>query len=230
MNARKLTPYDRGTRLEPQLWPLGDDPDSYGRVDFDNDESATVLTAYVEREGDGYAMHVAGMAEPLSLVVDGGGRVVPVDAELCAGIDELLDMARRGREDFEHQASYGDYTAEDRAAADRRWLLAQKVAELLRRLVEEEVPIRHARDILEALADAQDSDLAEIEITPTGLGLHWPKLDADVYVPALMQGVFGTKRWMAAQLGASGGKASTPAKASAARANGSRGGRPRKHA
>ena len=67
MNARNLTPYDRGTRLEPQLRPLGDDPDSYGRVDFDNDESATVLTAYVEREGDGYAMHVAGMAEPLSL-------------------------------------------------------------------------------------------------------------------------------------------------------------------
>lgn len=44
----------------------------------------------------------------------GDGRVVPVDAELCAGIDELLDMARRGREDFEHQANYGDYTAEDR--------------------------------------------------------------------------------------------------------------------
>ena len=76
MTDRNLTPYDRGTRLEPQLWPLGDDPDSYGRVDFDNDESATVLTAYVEREGDGYAMHVAGMAEPLSLVVDGGGRPV----------------------------------------------------------------------------------------------------------------------------------------------------------
>ena len=84
--------------------------------------------------------------------------------------------------------------------------------------------------LLEGLADAQDSDLTEIEITPAGLGLHWPKLDADVYVPALMQGVFGTKRWMAAQLGASEGKASTPAKASAARANGSRGGRPRKHA
>ena len=84
--------------------------------------------------------------------------------------------------------------------------------------------------LLEGLAEAQDSDLAEIEITPAGLGLHWPKLDADVYVPALMQGVFGTKRWMAAQLGASGGKASTPAKASAARTNGSKGGRPRKHA
>ena len=132
MTDRNLTPYDRGTRLEPQLWPLGDDPDTYGRVDFDDEESRTVQTAYVEREGDGYAMHVHGMAEPLSLVVDGGGRVVPVDRELCEGIDELLTLARRGREDFLHQASYGDYTAEDRAAADRRWLLAETVATLLR--------------------------------------------------------------------------------------------------
>jgi hypothetical protein len=131
MSANNLTPYDRGTRLEPQLRPLGDDPDSYGRVDFENEESRTILTAYVEREGDGYAMHVHGMAEPLSLVVDGGGRVVPVDRELCEGIDMLLSMARRGREDFEHQAAYGDYTAEDRAAADRLWLLAETVGKLL---------------------------------------------------------------------------------------------------
>jgi hypothetical protein len=131
MTDRNLTPYDRGTRLEPQLWPLGDDPDSYGRVDFDDEESRTILTAYVEREGDGYAMHVHGMAEPLSLVVDGGGRVVPVDRELCEGIDMLLSMARRGREDFEHQAAYGDHTAEDRAAADRLWLLAETVGKLL---------------------------------------------------------------------------------------------------
>ncbi len=34
--------------------------------------------------------------------------------------------------DFEHQASYGDYTAEDRAEADRRWVLAQAAAETLR--------------------------------------------------------------------------------------------------
>ena len=42
-----------------------------------------------------------------------------------------------------------------------------------------------------------------------GLALHWPSLDADI--PSLMQGVFGTKRWMAAQLGAAGGSATTPA-------------------
>ncbi|WP_352509685.1 MULTISPECIES: DUF2442 domain-containing protein [unclassified Mesorhizobium] len=34
----------------------------------------------------------------------------------------------------------------------------------------------------------------ESGISPTGLGLHWPQLDADVDVPALLQGVFGSKR------------------------------------
>lgn len=28
-------PYDTSARLEPQLWPLNDDPGRYGRVDFD---------------------------------------------------------------------------------------------------------------------------------------------------------------------------------------------------
>jgi protein involved in temperature-dependent protein secretion len=84
--------------------------------------------------------------------------------------------------------------------------------------------------LLEGLSSAPPDDLADIEISPSGLGLHWPRLDADFYVPALLQGVFGTKRWMAAQLGASGGKATSPAKANAARENGRKGGRPRKQA
>jgi Protein of unknown function (DUF2442) len=81
--------------------------------------------------------------------------------------------------------------------------------------------------LMEGLADASPDDLAEIEISPAGLALHWPKLDANVYVPALLQGVFGSKRWMAAQLGAVGGKARSRAKAAAARENGRKGGRPR---
>ena len=84
--------------------------------------------------------------------------------------------------------------------------------------------------LAEGLADATPADLAEIEISPAGLGLHWPKLDADVYVPALLQGVFGSKSWMAAQLGAAGGQARSRAKAAAARENGRKGGRPRKPA
>jgi hypothetical protein len=80
----------------------------------------------------------------------------------------------------------------------------------------------------EGLADAKPADLAIIEITPTGLGLHWPTLDADLYLPALLEGVFGSPRWMAGLLGRSGGLARSAAKVAAARANGRKGGRPRK--
>lgn len=92
------------------------------------------------------------------------------------------------------------------------------------------VQIAFPVNLAEGLADASADDLNQIEITPTGLGLHWPKLDADVYVPALMQGVFGSKKWMAAELGAAGGRANTAAKAAAARENGRKGGRPRRSA
>ena len=84
--------------------------------------------------------------------------------------------------------------------------------------------------LVEELADADPSNLAEIEISPAGLGLHWPALDANVYVPGLMAGALGSRAWMARELGAGGGRASTPAKAAAARANGAKGGRPRKQA
>lgn len=82
--------------------------------------------------------------------------------------------------------------------------------------------------LAEGLADASPGDLAKIEITPSGLGLHWPKLDADLYVPGLLAGAFGGKHWMATQLGAAGGSARSSAKTRAARANGKLGGRPRK--
>jgi hypothetical protein len=84
--------------------------------------------------------------------------------------------------------------------------------------------------LAEGLADATPADLAGIEISPTGLGLHWPKLDADLYVPALLRGVLGSKRWMAAQLGVAGGQVRSTAKAAASRENGRKGGRPRKAA
>lgn len=84
--------------------------------------------------------------------------------------------------------------------------------------------------LAEGLADADPRDLAVIEISPSGLGLHWPALDADLYVPALLQGILGSKGWMAAQLGASGGRIRSPVKAASARENGRKGGRPPKAA
>lgn len=84
--------------------------------------------------------------------------------------------------------------------------------------------------LADGLAGAAPEALADIEVSASGLGLHWPELNADLYVPALLSGVFGTKRWMAAQLGAAGGKSRSLAKAASARENGRKGGRPRKKA
>jgi hypothetical protein len=52
-------------------------------------------------------------------------------------------------------------------------------------------------DIAQGLAGAKAEDLAQVEITPMGDGLHWETLDADFSVAGLLAGVFGTKRWMA---------------------------------
>lgn len=75
---------------------------------------------------------------------------------------------------------------------------------------------------------ASAADLAVAEISPSGLRVHFPRIDADIYIPALVEGLLGTKRWMAAQNGKLGGQARTPSKGAAARANGKLGGRPRK--
>jgi hypothetical protein len=78
------------------------------------------------------------------------------------------------------------------------------------------------------LEDATAAQLEAVEITPGGLGLYFPRCDADFYLPALLEGLFGTRAWMAARLGSEGGKAKTPAKQKASRNNGKLGGRPRK--
>jgi hypothetical protein len=78
----------------------------------------------------------------------------------------------------------------------------------------------------QGLESATPAQLHAIEITPSGLGLHFPKLDADLYLPALLEGFMGSRKWMARRLGASGGKSKSPAKVAASRRNGRLGGRP----
>jgi hypothetical protein len=70
--------------------------------------------------------------------------------------------------------------------------------------------------------------LDEIEISPSGFGIHFPKLDADLYLPAILHGFLGSRKWMASRLGQAGGKSRSAAKQKASRANGKLGGRPRK--
>ena len=77
---------------------------------------------------------------------------------------------------------------------------------------------------------ARPADLDVVEISPAGLGVHFPKIDADIYLPGLLDGLLGSRRWLAAHNGKLGGKVSTPAKRQAARENGKLGGRPKKPA
>jgi hypothetical protein len=80
----------------------------------------------------------------------------------------------------------------------------------------------------QGLEHAKPADLEKIEISPSGYGIHFPKLDADLYVPALLEGFLGSTKWMAARLGQLGGRSQSRAKKAASRANGRLGGRPAK--
>jgi hypothetical protein len=82
-------------------------------------------------------------------------------------------------------------------------------------------------DDAQGLEGARPSQLKEIEISPSGFGIHFRALDADLYVPGLLEGFLGSKAWMASRLGQMGGRSRSTGKRAASRANGKLGGRPR---
>ncbi len=83
------------------------------------------------------------------------------------------------------------------------------------------------RAIIPGLESASKSNLEVVEVSPAGDALSWPSLDVDVYVPGLVERAFGT-RLFAAATGRRGGRRKSRAKAVASKANGAKGGRPRK--
>ena len=83
------------------------------------------------------------------------------------------------------------------------------------------------RRIIPGLDRASASTMESIVVSAAGDALSWPSLDVDVYVPGLVERAFGT-RLFAAATGRRGGRKRSKAKAAAARANGAKGGRPRK--
>jgi hypothetical protein len=83
------------------------------------------------------------------------------------------------------------------------------------------------RHLLEGLAAASADQLRRIVIVGPGTGLFWPQLDVSHYVRGLMDGIFGTHKWLQ-ELGRRGGSTKTAAKSAAARENGRKGGRPKR--
>lgn len=90
------------------------------------------------------------------------------------------------------------------------------------------VHLAFSPDDVEGMQDATASQLSTIEISPSGHGIHIPALDADLLLPALLEGFLGSRKWMAARLGAAGGSTTSEVKAAASRQNGKLGGRPRR--
>jgi|SRR5450631_1194918 Protein of unknown function (DUF2442) len=80
--------------------------------------------------------------------------------------------------------------------------------------------------LLEGLKDASASEIAKVELTPLGSGLHWEALDVDLSVAGLATGIFGSKTWMS-ELARHAGSRTSARKSASSRENGKRGGRPR---
>lgn len=79
---------------------------------------------------------------------------------------------------------------------------------------------------IQGLETATDEQLADVELLGE-TGLHWESLDVDFTIAGLMNGIFGNAKFMEAQR--RGGQSRSKAKVEASRANGAKGGRPRKN-
>ena len=78
------------------------------------------------------------------------------------------------------------------------------------------IDVMFAPDRAQGLEGAKPAQFGTIEISPSGLGLHFPKLDADLCLPALLAGWLGPHAgW---QRGWASGEAAPAARQSAARA------------
>ena len=78
------------------------------------------------------------------------------------------------------------------------------------------------RETVEGLQDATPKQLGTARISPSGDGLHWDDLDVDVSLTGLMSRALNLREWAPRIMG----QVRSEAKASAARRNGLKGGRP----
>lgn len=88
--------------------------------------------------------------------------------------------------------------------------------------------------LIQGLQTDDIAALNDFELLFRGTEIHWHSLDVQFTIRSLINGRFGTQKWMSSlqqhlsDIGRKGGKAKTPAKRTASIANGKKGGRPKK--
>ena len=79
---------------------------------------------------------------------------------------------------------------------------------------------------VQGLEGATHEQITHYELLGRGTGISFPELDVDLYVPALIDRIYGNRQWMT-RLGTTGSGATTEVKRSAARAKSGKSGRSR---
>lgn len=105
-------------------------------------------------------------------------RVAVTDADIDAALARARQYAKYARKVV--KASYS------------------KSSDRLRLVLDDGVTCSIPRGLIQGLAEAREQDLSRIQVLSDGTGLLWPVLDVAHYVPALLQGVYGSEKWMTA--------------------------------
>lgn len=89
-------------------------------------------------------------------------------------------------------AGKADETSQNIAVAGYYDAVSQKVIVELASGAEYRFPAR----LGQGLDQASEAELSHIEISPSGLGIHWPAIDVGFSIPHLVEGIYGNKQWM----------------------------------
>ena len=138
----------------------------------------------------------------------------------AAELDRELEAAtKRGQDRMKHQP----------LAVAVKWSKTQGLILDLNNGVRLILPLSYV--LAPQFHSARPAQLADVEVVAPGTAIQWPALDEQIGVLELLKDLLGEDLSpLARQLARKGGQSTSEKKKSAARANGAKGGRPRKQA
>ncbi len=152
------------------------------------------------------------------------------------GNDNLLEILGMSEEEFERQYQEATKRGEEMMARLPKASSAKYDKKSKRLVLEMQsgttllVPVH----LIQGLQTNDDKALSDFDLVIENTQIHWHTLDVQFYIESLLQGVFGTPKWMnnlqqhLAEAGRKGGASRSEAKRRASAENGKKGGRPKK--